>query len=281
MQPLPALHSIPVLWDPRCGQHHRWRRSASFAAFLFECTLMMQMKCGGEVKILKGQHVLRVSCEPGAEWCMQIDDCVRSPTKDLPLTKFKLFGEQDSAPLLAESTDGINFTVRTGPCQLRRFDSFDPPPPAGCDGRTSALSRSQTAGMTRTRTSCSTRSPESGSGARPPAVCAIDRPMAHRRHRHLHCTVSGQFIAAMPGTCDAARPGTFGCSATSSRRLTISAGKMAVFRCHSLPLLWSFTTVYKTGCRCLQHCLELTVPHRSEFFRILPARCAGRPPLIF
>lgn len=58
---------------------------------------------------------------------MQIDDCVRSPTKDLPLTKFKLFGEQDSAPLLAESTDGINFTVRTGPCQLRHFDSFDPP----------------------------------------------------------------------------------------------------------------------------------------------------------
>ena len=77
-----------------------------------------------------GQCNLFPHCTPspysgshGAEWCMQIETCVRAG-RQKPKTKFKMFGESGSEPFFAESNDGVNFThKRTVTIPNGRFDT--------------------------------------------------------------------------------------------------------------------------------------------------------------
>jgi hypothetical protein len=86
-----------------------------------------------------GQCNLFEHCAPspysgshGPSWCMQIDECVRGGGKQPPRTRFKMFGQQGTAPLLGESNDGVNFSnLHSVSIPHGRFDThknlvFDP-----------------------------------------------------------------------------------------------------------------------------------------------------------
>ena len=78
-----------------------------------------------------GQCNLFEACIPAAysgshaaDWCMEIDACVRKDGPQAPATRFKLFGEKGSAPLLGESVDGLNYSQLHSPSIPHgRFDT--------------------------------------------------------------------------------------------------------------------------------------------------------------